>query len=508
MEATRTQPAITDKSQLIVHHYDAQNLDFRYESGDDKSAPHGTKQLTASVYALYDIYGPDCGKFPVHIYKHDDEKLSPYQDVESAIRTELSDATLTITITTCTNSGELICYIPDDLANSKIYSDSLVNGSGDGGYYTVTIPINVLNANVIPLVRYSDPETGIVPTDKVPAGIMERLFKFTMDTTGRIHLGDDFYIWTGEGTGGKSLCKFTQINTDVDNITFRFHMNTKSTQYETELDTVDRCDTHRLFPEVAGGRRAQMSDGRCKAFGCGFTGTEDEVKAHLKTSPECRYIENFAASHSKIAAKVTDSVVLDHTAFNNTQTFHTWRPKTIAKTHVLGTYKYNHSTKPSTKTYTCASALCDFTCDTENLLMEHYRLLGARGLAIDKYFSQHPERVLNTTEAENREYFKQLVKPGANQSPPTVLFRHGGSSHHQDTGTVDKYINQLRNPNIKCIKCRECKPNGIISPCGHIDNMCIGCRKITCKSNANAMYCLTCHARQPIKFLIEINADN
>jgi hypothetical protein len=240
MEATRTQPAIT-------------------------------KQLTASVYALYDIYGPDCGKFPVHIYNHDDEKLSPYQDVESAIRTELSDATLTITITTCANSGERLCYIPDDLTNSKIYSDSLVNGSGDGGYYTVTIPINVLNANVIPLVRYSDPETGIVPTDKVPAGIMERLFKFTMDTTGRIHLGDDFYIWTGEGTGGKSLCKFTQINTDVDNITFRFQMNTKSTQYETELDALDKCDTHLLFPSVESGKRAMMTDGRCKAFGCGFT---------------------------------------------------------------------------------------------------------------------------------------------------------------------------------------------------------------------------------------------
>ena len=44
--------ATTDKSQFIVHHYNAPNLDFRYECGDDKSAqgdclqsptnPHGT----------------------------------------------------------------------------------------------------------------------------------------------------------------------------------------------------------------------------------------------------------------------------------------------------------------------------------------------------------------------------------------------------------------------------------------------------------------------------------
>jgi len=32
----------TDKSQLIVHHNDAQNLDFRNGSGVDKSAPHGS----------------------------------------------------------------------------------------------------------------------------------------------------------------------------------------------------------------------------------------------------------------------------------------------------------------------------------------------------------------------------------------------------------------------------------------------------------------------------------
>ena len=32
----------TDKSQFIVHHNDAPNLDFRYGSGVDKSAPHGS----------------------------------------------------------------------------------------------------------------------------------------------------------------------------------------------------------------------------------------------------------------------------------------------------------------------------------------------------------------------------------------------------------------------------------------------------------------------------------
>ncbi len=293
------------------------------------------------------------------------------------------------------------------------------------------------------------------------------------------------------------MFKFTQINTTTDNVTFRFQMNTKSTEYETALDALDKCDTHRLFPEVKSGRRAMMSDGRCKAFGCGFTGTEDEVKAHLTSSPDCRYIENFAASHSKIAAKVTDTCVI-----------HKYIPNSFGKTHALGTYEYNHTTNPPTKTYTCASALCDFTCDSENLLMEHYRLLGARGLAIDKYYRDHPERVLNTTEAENREYLKQLVKPGISQQhQSTVLFRHGASSH-QLTGEIDKCINQLRNPNIKCVKCWDCQPNGIISPCGHIDNMCAACRKLTGKSKSHVMYCSTCHTRQPIKFLIEINAGN
>lgn len=459
--------------------------------------PAITKNLPASLYALYDVYGPDCGKFPVHIYRQHDEQLVPYKDVDSAIRSELPDTTLTITITTSENSGERLCYIPDDLEKSKIYSNSPMNNRCDG-YYTVTVPISVLGAYVIPLIRYSDPVTGNVPVDKVPTAIIEKLFKSTPDTvyTNRIHLGEDFYLWTGEGTGGKSMCKFTQINTTSDNVTFRFQMNTKSTQYETELDSLDTCDTHRLFPEVKSGRRAMMGDGRCKAFGCRFTGTEAEVKEHLKSSPDCRYIENFAASHSKIAAKVTDTCVI-----------HKYIPSSFGKTHALGTYEYNHTTKPPTKTYTCASALCDFTCDSENLLMEHYRLLGARGLAIDKYYREHPERVLSTTEAENREYLKQMVKPGAIRPPPAVLFRHGASSHHQ-TGEIGNCINQLRNPNIKCVKCWDCQPNGIISPCGHIDNMCVECRKITGKSKSHVMYCSTCHTCQPIKFLIEINADS
>jgi hypothetical protein len=462
--------------------------------------PAITKNLPASVYAIYDVYGPDCGKFPVHIYRQHDEKLVAYQDVESAIRTELPDATLTISISTGENSGERLCYIPDDLEKSKIYSNSPMNNRSDGGYYTVTVPISVLGAYVIPLIWYSDPVTGSVPVDKVPTAIIERLFKSTPDTvdTDKIHLGEDFYLWTGEGTGGKSVCKFTQINTTTDNVTFRFQMNTKSTEYETELDALDKCDTHRLFPEVKSGRRAMMADGRCKAFGCGFTGIEAEVKAHLKSSPDCRYIENFAASHSKIAAKVTD---IDTPIRHNGAISFLWGGRK------LGIYKYNYATNPPTKTYTCASTLCDFTCDSENLLMEHYRLLGARGPAIDKYFSQHPERVLNTTEAENREYFKQLVKPGAIRPPPAVLFRHGGSSHHQ-AGEIDKCINQLRNPNIKCVKCWNCQPNGVISPCGHFDNMCVECRKIIGKASAHVMYCSTCHTRQPIKFLIEINAGN
>ncbi len=40
---TMDETPITDKSQFIVHHYDAQNLDFRYGSGVDKSAPHCTQ---------------------------------------------------------------------------------------------------------------------------------------------------------------------------------------------------------------------------------------------------------------------------------------------------------------------------------------------------------------------------------------------------------------------------------------------------------------------------------
>jgi len=39
---------ITDKSQLLMHPRDALNLDFRYESGDDKSAPHGTVSKDSS----------------------------------------------------------------------------------------------------------------------------------------------------------------------------------------------------------------------------------------------------------------------------------------------------------------------------------------------------------------------------------------------------------------------------------------------------------------------------
>jgi hypothetical protein len=68
----------TDKSQFIVHHNDAPNLDFRYGSGVDKSAPHGTGMIThvcnpgdpkndISVLcrAKYIIFGMGTFSFPI-----------------------------------------------------------------------------------------------------------------------------------------------------------------------------------------------------------------------------------------------------------------------------------------------------------------------------------------------------------------------------------------------------------------------------------------------------------
>ncbi len=44
-DQVKTLDGDTDKSQFIVHHNDAPNLDFRNGSGDDKSAPHGTRVI-------------------------------------------------------------------------------------------------------------------------------------------------------------------------------------------------------------------------------------------------------------------------------------------------------------------------------------------------------------------------------------------------------------------------------------------------------------------------------
>ena len=42
----------TDESKLLMHPRDALKLDFRYGSGDDKSAPHGTLQITIGSYTF------------------------------------------------------------------------------------------------------------------------------------------------------------------------------------------------------------------------------------------------------------------------------------------------------------------------------------------------------------------------------------------------------------------------------------------------------------------------
>jgi hypothetical protein len=58
----------TDKSQFIVHHNDAPNLDFRYGSGVDKSAPHGTTKPESFCSGKWnpDMYLPVTGplRFP------------------------------------------------------------------------------------------------------------------------------------------------------------------------------------------------------------------------------------------------------------------------------------------------------------------------------------------------------------------------------------------------------------------------------------------------------------
>jgi len=129
-------------------------------------------------YAMYDIHGPAYGTFPVYIYTNKGPVgLKEYQDVNSAIRVELPHAKLTITITNPENvisNDERLYFIPGTLSNNaKIYT----NKPHEPVCYEVDIDIHGLNSDVVPLIRYTESETGIIPTDKVPDSILARLYR-------------------------------------------------------------------------------------------------------------------------------------------------------------------------------------------------------------------------------------------------------------------------------------------------------------------------------------------
>lgn len=464
-----------------------------------------TKDMRPLHYAMYDIYGPAYGTFPVYINTNKGiAGLKEYQDVNSAIRAELPLAKLTVSITNPDNvihGDERLYFIPGTLVdntNGKIYT----NKPHEPFCHEVDIDIHGLNSDIIPLIRYADRETGIIPTDKVPESILARLYRAIIKPENPANTvpGAAEYSKLDYLATFKPLAE--QIRANPEHVQFRLQLNIKPTPYDTELDKVTRLDTHALYPAVESGKRAMLSDGRCKAFGCEFTGSELEIKEHLRTSPECHYIDYYAASHSKLASKAS---VRDYIkSYITKEDIDRFQRKDGSKFWFMATYK-TISGPVTVIEYTCASTLCDFKCDTLHKLMEHYRLLGARGPALDEYYKTHPTALESTTEAENREFMYSIVQPD-DKTPKFMLIPVGVNV---SDGNVDKEVEKLReqlaNSEAKCVWCNKARPNAVLPECGHVDLMCFDCR-MKKTSWSGHWHCYACYGTQYCRFVIKINS--
>lgn len=493
-------------------------------------------------YAMYDIHGPTYGTFPVYINTGNRmTSFKEYQDVNTLICDELKHAKLTVTITNpdnLTSWDERLYFIQEPMKNNAKFYTNTTNKLVS---YEINIDIQGLNADVIPLIRYADKDSGIVPTDKIPDSILTKLYKAKYNISERQQqeidkilyengmrtyideYGHEHTHWIGEGTGGKSFFKdmayfpptaadyakldfldtfkslAEQIRAYPDHVQFRFQMNTHlhTTPYDTELDKIIHADTHSLYPAVESGKRAMLSDGRCKSFGCKFTGSELEIREHLCNSPECRYINYYAASHSKLAAKTSarDSI----RSYINKEDIAKFQRRDKSKLWYLATFK--------TDKYVCASALCDFTCETLHKLMEHYRLLGARGPAIDEYYKDNPELLISTTEVENREFMHSMINPDGKTHSMIMLVPIFAARNRSDVDKeVDKLRAQLTNTDAKCVLCRKARPNAVLPVCGHVDMMCFDCRKEKTKQAGGEWHCYSCYGTQYCKFVINIDS--
>lgn len=435
--------------------------------------------ISPSICGLYELYGSDINDFPVYAYSTYISNKGEFGNIINAIINEFSRAELTITVkhnnviqgqpakslyyippckqankcfeheTTCVGPENIDPLIIEMTKNDKLYvfrTDEFTNT------WTITLKIGDLLTDVIPFIGKGDPNTNIIPLKNVPEKFAPNNFYFGPYTTERIITKKIKNKMSRTEPTGIIMFEKLNITPDIE-ITYTFNVNYILTPYECQLETIETMDVHLLHPAVKDGKRARLCDGQCKAFGCAFTGSEEEVKEHLQSIKNNNYIDNYAASHSKIAFKTKGSPIK---YANNA--------KRDANIKTLGYMTKICSIPEPIYKLACASALCQFTCDNEHQLYEHYRLIGAHGPEISKYYQQNSLLLRETTELDNRNHLKSII---ANKKPKPTILNYSIIKNHQSH--VDDFINAFNDPESVCKICFVAKPNVIPTSCKHVE---------------------------------------
>ena len=421
------------------------------------------KAIAPSITGLYELYGNVAGLFQIRSYVANSGEKSYYGTINDAIQNEFPNAELIISIKLPSlEKGKLVYYI---YKNDKL--EFLTLGNWQDDIWSMHISVKKLGCAIIPLISYAD-KTGIVPESKIPTRYKH------------------YNFYTGDDVSGKKIPKnaddlttsklFEHINIDNggNSITYKLCHNSTMTKYENAIARINKLDTHGLYPAVYEYKRAQLNDGCCMAFNCKFKGTEEEIKAHLKAAPDCNYIGQYAASHSKIASNAKSAVEI-------LATYSTIYKAGICR-KIFGTTEVE---------YVCKSPICRFKTNNIHYMYEHYRLLGARGFIIHDYYKNR-ELLKQTTEAENRDHLKAQV-PNPDAKNISVL---NYAVHNSHIAFVEDFMADFTDKDAVCKICFVTRPNVISTSCKHVE-ICSSCMPLY-----NNKKCLACLV--PINYCIII----
>lgn len=450
---------------------------------------HDLVNIPASIYGLHKLYGEKTGHF--RIFKHG--VTHPLGYLQHILLKEYPDCTLTINIKPnhpFTKDQSLYLMVDSKFElMAKFDIISSADPTIDQSYQLVLKSIE-LGTSIIGLLKYN----GIVQLDDIPKiYTLQNIYKCTNN------LHTDYNI--PKYINKVALSRLCDIRPIVNNdpigaidiggdnvsISYIFNINSKKSLYQLEIDKINAVPSHALYPEVICGKRAMLTDGKCKSWGCTFTGNADEIKSHLQSSPQCNYIDNYASSHSKLAAK-SNTLYCRSNMPSETRA----RALCLRKT-IINDNKVSHDI------YICNSGLCNFKSDSLDIVMHHYRLLGCQLQCkfLNTYFTDGCISNTSTTEAENRKWMIESLDKSLLQSSDYLsVFKNTMESRIDH---VDDFITIFTDPDNLCKICYTTRANIVNINCKHVDicDICLGVY--------DSKLCLSCLA--PIHNYIIANPD-